>query len=110
MVCLTARLRQHATLFSFLHLPNTLLRDRIVVPAGGPWKLHGPTRRLRWESVGRGVGAQPFVQANDPSVVTMRRDRSESRIDEGGNEAAALVQDQGPEARLFSIPLMTLHH
>jgi hypothetical protein len=31
-------------------------------PWGGLWQNHGPTRRLRFESVGRGVGARPLVR------------------------------------------------
>ena len=87
--------------FPFLHKPNTLDRDRIVVPAG--WDSWGKIVVLR-----DGFDAKAWGEAWEHDLP------SDSGVDDGGSEAgarkqyAALVQDQGPKVRLF-YSLLTLH-
>jgi dynein light intermediate chain 1 len=84
--------------FPFTHKPNTLDRDRIVVPAG--WDSWGKIVVLR-----DGFDAKAWGEAWEHDL------SSDSGVDDGGSEAgarkqyAALVQDQGPKARLFHSPL-----
>jgi len=76
--------------FPFLHKPNTLDRDRIVVPAG--WDSWGKIAVLR-----DGFDAKAWGEA-------WEYDLSSESGAEGGSEGgarkqyAALVQDQGPKA------------
>ena len=78
--------------FPFSHKPNTLDRDRIVVPAG--WDSWGKIAVLR-----DGFDAKAWGEAWEYDL--------ESGVDSGGSEAgarkqyASLVQDQGPKARVF---------
>jgi hypothetical protein len=78
--------------FPFSHKPNTLDRDRIVVPAG--WDSWGKIAVLR-----DGFDAKAWGEAWEYDL--------ESGVDSGGSEAgaqkqyAALVEDQGPKARVF---------
>ena len=78
--------------FPFSHKPNTLDRDRIVVPAG--WDSWGKIAVLR-----DGFDAKAWGEAWENDL--------ESGVDSGGSEAgarkqyAALVEDQGPKARVF---------
>ena len=82
--------------FPFSHKPNTLDRDRIVVPAG--WDSWGKIAVLR-----DGFDAKAWGEAWEYDL--------ESDADSGGSEAgarkqyAALVQDQGPKARAFDFLL-----
>lgn len=77
--------------FPFSHKPNTLDRDRIVVPAG--WDSWGKIAVLR-----DGFDAKAWGEAWEHDL--------ESGVDSGGSDAgaqeqyAALVQDQGPKARV----------
>jgi dynein light intermediate chain 1 len=74
--------------FPFSHKPNTLDRDRIVVPAG--WDSWGKIAVLR-----DGFDAKAWGEAWEDDL--------ESGVDSGGSEAsarkqyAALVEDQGPK-------------
>ncbi|KAH9988414.1 dynein light intermediate chain-domain-containing protein [Russula vinacea] len=76
--------------FPFLHKPNTLDRDRIVVPAG--WDSWGKIAVLR-----DGFDSKAWGEAWEHDL------SSESGVDDEGSEAgarkqyAALVQDQGPK-------------
>lgn len=85
--------------FPFSHKPNTLDRDRIVVPAG--WDSWGKIAVLR-----DGFDAKAWGEAWEHDL--------ESGVDSGGSEAGArkqyatLVQDQGPKARVFLF-LLCLH-
>jgi len=78
--------------FPFLHKPNTLDRDRIIVPAG--WDSWGKIAVLR-----DGFDAKAWGEAWEYDL--------ESGVDDEGSEAgarkqyAALVQDQGLKVRLF---------
>ena len=87
--------------FPFPHKPNTLDRDRIVVPAG--WDSWGKIVVLR-----DGFDAKAWGEAWEHDL------SSDSGVDDAGSEAgarklyAALVQDQGPKARLFH-SLLTPH-
>jgi dynein cytoplasmic 1 light intermediate chain len=78
--------------FPFLHKPNTLDRDRIVVPAG--WDSWGKIAVLR-----DGFDAKSWGEAWEQDL--------ESGVDYGGSEGgarkqyAALIQDQGAKARVF---------
>jgi hypothetical protein len=78
--------------FPFSHKPNTLDRDRIVVPAG--WDSWGKIAVLR-----DGFDAKAWGEAWEYDL--------ESGVDSGESEAGArkqyatLVQDQGPKARVF---------
>ena len=82
--------------FPFSHKPNTLDRDRIVVPAG--WDSWGKIAVLR-----DGFDAKAWGEAWEDDL--------ESGVDSGGSEAsarkqyAALVEDQGPKARVFHLLL-----
>jgi dynein light intermediate chain 1, cytosolic len=85
--------------FPFSHKPNTLDRDRIVVPAG--WDSWGKIAVLR-----DGFDAKAWGEVWEHDL--------ESGVDSGGSEAgarkqyAALVQDQGLKARVFHF-LLCLH-
>ena len=86
--------------FPFSHKPNTLDRDRIVVPAG--WDSWGKIAVLR-----DGFDAKAWGEAWEYDL--------ESGVDSGESEAGAqkqytaLVQDQGSKARVFHFLLLCLH-
>ena len=83
--------------FPFSHKPNTLDRDRIVVPSG--WDSWGKIAVLR-----DGFDAKAWGEAWEHDL--------ESGVDSGESEAgarkqyAALVQDQGPKVRVFLLPII----
>lgn len=85
--------------FPFLHKPNTLDRDRIVVPAG--WDSWGKTAVLR-----DGFDAKAWGEAWELDLF------SESDVDEGSGtgarkQYATLVPDQGPKARIITYRFST---
>ena len=78
----TARVRNP---FPFIHKPNTPDGDRIVVPAGWDRQDCGIVRRLRRESVRRGIGTRSVVRGQNRLGQRLRRVKM----------YVSLVNDQG---------------
>jgi hypothetical protein len=82
--------------FSFVYKPNTLDRDRIVVPAG--WDSWGKIVVLR-----DGFDAKAWGEAWERDLSTDTRIDSDS--DDGARKMyASLVEDQGPKVRSNLLP------
>ena len=81
--------------FPFVHKPNTLDRDRIVVPGG--WDSWGKIVVLRdgFDAKAWGEAWERDLSSDDAGIDTDSTDGARKMY-------ASLVQDQGPKVRSFS--------